>query len=742
MLWGRDVFLPLTLAGLLASCAGSPPSRQPATDGDLVEAAVEAAAPGEAAQGVGAVADRTMGAGDSCKVTVRRLLAADKKLKADVARGVIRYQKWEDEALLKFGKVTNDKTRKLFEVVPANRWNDTLRNTIRERERNWLMKFNGHVMPVAAFDEAPIAFAWAKAAYGKASYGEVVKGKAAPNVELAFERGMGLLADFDPVTGDSAIMKDLHALVAQAKRYKLEMEDLVTDAADISMEIEVLKKITKDQNWPAEGYVVDIPKFKKPEDGSPGFYREAFMNWNQAKRRLADRQAELHDLRSGFRGQFEGEIFKPWTYRFKERAGTIRSRAYEQQAILLKLRTYYNLLRTQERQQFSKKMPKEYEKFAKSVQKMLSEDGKEWKADLQPPEWAKQKMRVAQISEESWAIFFKRLPKIRDNQSFQAISEFIGALRANKLTSDEVKDLGLNRVPINASLLRRLRPIQIVVAGIGSFQGLSMLSEYASSSETVGVIKNFTTSLFAEYITRNRCIQTEDWELFKVCGGEYILTRFPAKQLRAQGKMDTLFDGRTIKDPEIQAAVQALMKARRDWFGDTLTLAKDESKVKEGVGFAFEDDATSLEAKRMNLVSTLDDAWFKREISAPGGYMAARFPIAFQGKIRDAETGVEGTVQALIEQSITDLDARPVIYLTISKVTEGKDLANELRDLLEKHDTFLNDHANSEGARQRVKETILNAGGANVSPDSTGVETAPIGSEASSDNASVDQIPN
>jgi hypothetical protein len=628
---------------------------------------------------------------EECKADLLRILKADEELKADVDRGLVRYRKFDDETTRAVGTSSSGKARHIYRVLDSSKWNKIIRYKVTQPIRDMLMRMNGHVLPVAAFDEAPIAFAWARAAYGRAN-----------------EHALALIPDFDASTGASSVTTDLMNLVAKTKAYQKEMDAIVADVADITMEIQAIERLMKeDKAWAPEGYVIDIPMFSTPDTGLPGIYRETYMSRVDAAHRLGNLRGQLAAAQA--RMYFDGEsgvLWKPWTY-VKSNTSTLRMRAYDQGVALLKLRTYYNLLKAEQRKARGKALPTEYESFLKSIEDMLDTSGAQWKVEFRPPDWVQRKIRYIQLTDEAWSLFFKKIPKMAENRTVKMVKNFV-----DSLTDEEKRNLGLNRLSLTTGLerIKSTRFVSIFIAGSTLIGGGAAID---ADEYTIEPVKNFVFAVFADYMKRNSCIYADTEDDFIKCTAEYLRYKFSNKSYKGKLNIrEILMENGKLADPDVALALADLMDKRLN----VVRERQSDQALSEVITSLLSNKSMLTETFRTRLIEADDEEWFRDKLTNPDpvkGYLSSRFPLAFEQK------EVQNLIKLVLDNE--DEEVRNAAYTRIRFLSDktvagnkrerpgGAELAGELRDLMEKHAEYKNSQSVSQEALETVEQAAAGA---------------------------------
>lgn len=676
--WGSPrAWTSLALVGTLTGCASSSPGRFPANT-----------PAGDPAAGVAAAANDPNAA---CAAVLAKALSSDAlanepKLRADVDRGLKRYSVEDAPQTRAAGEKVEAVTRRLYKVLPPTKWDTLLRKQIGERMRNWLMVANSHAGPWAALNEKPIAYAWAKAAYGEAG-----------------DAGLALLPNFDAATGANDLTKDLMALVTKVKSYQADLESLVNAASDTAMEIEVLERIVKEKEWPTNGFVVDIPAFRQGNE--PKFNRAVYPDLGKANKRLIALRDQLRDIRSSRRFEMRGKVFRPWTWRLWKK-GSVSARSYDQAITLLKLRTYYDMLGNEQTLKHGKALPAAYDEFMKAMEEIIAPDGKSWRAEFETPEWAKRGVRLVQIGQETMQLFsIFNSPRVNAMHPMQKLYDFVNAAKANQLSADEIKEYGFNRVPGTGSMLARLRPQGLIVTGLTSFTAAYSLKDAASGgvSSIFGAVHTYITTIFENRKRRETCVQTEDIEAFNNCAMEWLAWKYPADKLILAGKLDDIVsDDGQFTDPKMAKDWSDIKLDRQLFIAQERRKKNAASAMQDALRRSLEND-DSLESVRQRLIETLDADTFFGGLTQPKGYIARRFKKAY---------AQEPKLPELVKLASTNKETRELIYQRLQDpkrnppLALGRDLAGDLKDILEKHDSYVDSHQQSEEARKLVEETI------------------------------------
>jgi hypothetical protein len=302
----------------------------------------------------------------------------------------------------------------------SNVLHQVLRRT-RDRTRSMLQVWNGNPYPVVAIDDWPLAYGWARAAYGG----------------LTPEQGRLLNID--------DVWTSLRAELERVQNFPHDIDAMTQKAVDITLQINGIEAYLKKNNGKSHSIELVMPTLVGERVGSVKRYYGTLTKIQIEHRKL---KSELARLRQ--------EAMR---------------RGVEHAIGIRRLETYRHELLAARSEFGGAAPPEDYRRILKQIEAFYT-DGTagELLERYQPSDQAWNSVKWAQWRAEVHAFFVRSIPKEKSVQKSKEILEFIKTLNAS-----ELRALGLEGVAADVRLVSRARWVRLGVSGATGGSGIGSL---------------------------------------------------------------------------------------------------------------------------------------------------------------------------------------------------------------------------------------------------------------------------
>jgi hypothetical protein len=289
----------------------------------------------------------------------------------------------------------------------------------RDKMRHQLQIFNNHPYPVIAMDDSPLAYGWARSAYG------------------------ALTAEQETLLRKNEIWTSLREEFARLKAFPSAIDTLTQKAVDLTLQIGGIEAYLKKPGASFQSIQLEVPTLVGEEVGSGVRYFGS----------LTKMQIELKNLKADLAG--------------------LRKQAMDlsvNHAIgVRRLETYRHELLGAKSEFKNAEPPVEYRQMLADIESLYTDaSATTLRTEFRPSDQAWNTVKWKQWRAEVQAFFLKRLPKEKAVEKSKEIIAFI-----KTLDESELRALGLHDVATDVKLVGRARYVRLVGATISGAGGLS-----------------------------------------------------------------------------------------------------------------------------------------------------------------------------------------------------------------------------------------------------------------------------
>ena len=289
----------------------------------------------------------------------------------------------------------------------------------RDKMRHQLQIWNNHPYPVIAMDDSPLAYGWARSAYG------------------------ALTAEQETLLKKDEIWTSLREEFARLKSFPSAIETLTQKAVDLTLQIGGIEAYLKKPGASFHSIQLEVPTLVGEEVGSSVRYF----------RSLSKMQIELKNLKADLAGLRKQAM----DLSVNQAIGVRRHETYRHE--LLGAKSEFK----------NAEPPDEYRQMLADIESLYTDpSATTLRTEFRPSDQAWNTVKWKQWRAEVQAFFVKRLPKEKAVEKSKEIMAFI-----KTLNESELRALGLQDVATDVKLFGRARYVRLVGATITGASGLS-----------------------------------------------------------------------------------------------------------------------------------------------------------------------------------------------------------------------------------------------------------------------------
>lgn len=555
------------------------------------------------------------------------------------------------EALKKFIQEGSSVGKKLEKNFATNRGLKLLSplNPLRDWLRHKLQILHGHPYPVMAIDESPRAYAWAQFVFGK------------------LDDESKQLLEVEKIT------EELNASLARVRAFESDIQGFVEKATNLSIQKRIFEQELAKNNAIPFGIQFKYPALVRNDQGvlEEKVVESYFGNRVQFELELSKIRATLGSLQEG-----------------------VNDRGYEQAVLIKKLETYrHEALRQQVALQ-NAPFPTEVNTIVEQITALYTSQGAEkFKKEFSPPNWIWQKLKWAQLSAELKTFIITDIPKIKDESKLSNLIKYI-----TSLSDEEKRMLGLNNVQEKVEWYKRTKWVRLV-STVGGAASVAGVTGHEKAKELIKIFWNF---VWEERREKEACAAKETPDAFADCVVTYLKEKFPKKIFAADHAIvDVLNEKGQIADPEIAKEVVDILARRNKFLFAENSKNTFAAPAKKALVLG---DKSSPEY-REHLIEIADEAAFKEQLLADNpktGYMMFKYGLLY------GRASIHVLVQSVVTAPSTDdrstfLKALRALQKDNEKL---KELADDLEEILQKHDEVIKTEKELKTADLAVDKTI------------------------------------
>lgn len=319
--------------------------------------------------------------------------------------------------LVNAARVKRAEFRAVF-TARAGVLNKILKGT-RDKMRHQLQIFNNHPYPVIAMDDSPLAYGWARSAYG------------------------ALTAEQEALLKKDEIWTSLREEFARLKAFPATIETLTQKAVDLTLQIGGIEAFLKKPGASFHSIQLEVPTLVGEEIGTSVRY---FGSLTKMEIELKNLKADLASLRK------QGMEL-----------------SVNQAIGVRRLETYRHELLGAKSEFKNAEPPEDYRQMLADIESLYTDSSATLlKTEFRPSDQAWNTVKWKQWRAEIQAFFVKRLPQEKAVEKSKEIIAFI-----KTLNESELRALGLHDVATDVKLFGRARYVRLVGATITGAGGLS-----------------------------------------------------------------------------------------------------------------------------------------------------------------------------------------------------------------------------------------------------------------------------